>query len=152
MDSMQSVCAILAAMLDPVIDVVSLHGGCHCRAVRYVVTVPRVFTALDCNCSICRMSGFLHLIVPARRFVLTQGSEVLATYTFNSGVAQHRFCRACGVKSFYIPRSNPDGIDVNVRCLDAGQRYDMTVEPFDGVDWEAHGAALASLSTGSTGT
>ena len=149
---MRSVCAILTTMLEPVIEPVSLRGGCHCGAVRFIVTAPRVFTALECNCSICRMSGFLHLIVPSQRFVLMQGSEVLVTYTFNTGVAQHRFCRICGVKSFYIPRSNPDGIDVNVRCLDAGERYQMTVEPFDGADWETHGAALAALSTHSTGT
>ncbi len=139
-------------MLEALVDPVSLHGGCHCRAVRFDVTAPRAFTALDCNCSICRMSGFLHLIVPASRFVLTRGSEALSTYTFNSGIAQHRFCRICGVKSFYIPRSNPDGIDVNVRCLDADQAFDMTIEPFNGADWEAHAAALASLSTRSTGT
>lgn len=137
---------ILPRMREPIDETVELNGGCHCRAVRFVVTAPRVFTALDCNCSICRMSGFLHLIVPRTRFKLTSGAETMLTYTFGSRIAQHRFCANCGVKSFYVPRSNPDGIDVNARCLDLHQAYDMTIEPFDGADWEAHASSLAHLS------
>lgn len=133
-------------MNDPTPDIVALTGGCHCRAVRFVVVAARAFTALDCNCSICRMSGFLHLIVPQAHFELTSGADALATYTFGTGIAQHRFCRTCGVKSFYVPRSNPDGIDVNVRCLDRGQDFDMTVAAFDGTDWDAHAAGLEHLS------
>lgn len=133
-------------MSDPSPVTVALSGGCHCRAVRFVVTTPRTFTALDCNCSICRMSGFLHLIVPQANFELTRGDDALATYTFGTGVARHRFCRTCGVKSFYVPRSNPDGIDVNARCLDPGQDFSMSVAAFDGADWEAHAAGLAHLS------
>ena len=92
------------------------------------------------------MSGFLHLIVPAARFRLLSGAQELSEYTFNTGVAKHRFCRVCGIKSFYIPRSNPDGVDVNVRCLDEGTVTSLLVEPFDGQNWEQHGAALAHLS------
>jgi len=92
------------------------------------------------------MSGFLHLIVPASRFRLLSGAEDISEYTFNTGVAKHRFCRVCGVKSFYIPRSNPDGVDVNARCLDEGTVTELEVEPFDGQNWEQHGAALAHLS------
>jgi hypothetical protein len=121
------------------------HGGCHCGAVRFEVEAPERFTALDCNCTMCAMTGFLHLIVPKSKFRLVKGEENLATYKFNTGVAQHKFCRTCGIKSFYVPRSNPDGIDVNVRCLD--ERPDeMTIEPFDGRNWEAHGKDLAHLS------
>ena len=69
------------------------------------------------NCSVCRMTGFLHLIVPRSKFKLLLGSEFITTYQFNTGVAKHQFCKVCGIKSFYIPRSNPDGVDVNVRCL-----------------------------------
>lgn len=120
-------------------------GGCHCGAVRFEVEAPERFTALDCNCSLCSMTGFLHLIVPKSKFRLLKGEESLITYTFNTGVAKHRFCRTCGIKSFYIPRSNPDGFDVNVRCLDAPPA-DYGIAPFEGRDWDAHGAALAHLS------
>jgi hypothetical protein len=120
-------------------------GGCHCGAVRFEVEAPASFTALDCNCSLCSMSGFLHLIVPKSKFRLVKGEGSLITYTFNTGVAKHRFCRTCGIKSFYVPRSNPDGIDVNVRCLDAPPA-DYEIAPFEGRDWEAHGPAIAHLS------
>jgi hypothetical protein len=126
---------------------VSVHtGGCHCGAVRFEVEAPERPVVQDCNCSICSKTGFLHLIVPARNFRLLSGNDALAEYTFGTGIAKHRFCRRCGIKSFYIPRSNPDGVDINVRCLDAGTVEGMTVESFDGRHWEQNAANLQHLS------
>jgi len=125
---------------------VTHRGGCHCGRVRFEVDAAATIEALDCNCSICRKSGFLHLIVPAARFRLLAGDEVLTEYTFNTGAAKHRFCRVCGIKSFYIPRSNPDGIDVNVRCLDEGTIERVLVTPFDDSRREQSEAAIAHLS------
>ncbi|MEO6263886.1 MAG: GFA family protein [Luteimonas sp.] len=125
---------------------VTHRGGCHCRRVRFEVQAAARIEALDCNCSICRMGGFLHLIVPAARFRLLSGADDLAEYTFHTGAARHRFCRHCGIKSFYVPRSHPDGIDVNVRCLDPGTVTELVVTPFDDNDREAATAAIAHLS------
>ena len=111
-------------------------GGCHCGRVRFEVVAPANIDVSECNCSICAKSGFLHLIVPAERFKLLSGGDALSTYTFNTGVAKHLFCSICGVKSFYIPRSDPDGISVNARCIDGGSIESMQVRPFDGRDWE----------------
>ena len=94
------------------------------------------------------MTGYLHLIVPASRFRLLSGAEDLVEYTFNTGAAKHRFCRHCGIKSFYIPRSHPDGIDVNVRCLDPGTVTQLTVMPFDDNERDAQTAAIAHLTQG----
>ena len=116
-------------------------GGCHCGRVRYEVQAPANIDVADCDCSLCRMCGYLHLIVPKERFRLLRGEDALSTYTFNTGVAQHFFCSTCGVKSFYVPRSHPDGISVNARCLDAGSVESMTVRPFDGRNWEKGRAA-----------
>jgi hypothetical protein len=127
-------------------SLVTRRGGCHCGQVRFEVEAPAQIEALDCNCSICRMTGFLHLIVPASRFRLLAGEDALVDYRFNTGTARHRFCRHCGVKSFYVPRSHPDGIDVNVRCLDDGTITALTVTPFDDADRDAATAALAHLS------
>ncbi len=127
-------------------DLVTHRGGCHCRRVRFEVDAPAHLRVQDCNCSVCRMSGFLHLIVPAQRFRLLSGADDLTEYTFNTGVAKHRFCRVCGVKSFYIPRSNPDGVDVNARCLDPGTVASLDIEAFDGARWEDNAAALGHLS------
>lgn len=121
-------------------------GGCHCGRVRFEVEAPAEIEALECNCSICSKTGFLHLIVPKSRLRLLQGSEELTTYTFNTGVAKHLFCKVCGVKSFYIPRSNPDGYSVNVRCLDPATITEITVKQFGGRNWEEHAADLAQLS------
>jgi hypothetical protein len=112
-------------------------GGCHCGRVRFEVMAPAKLEVTDCNCSICSKFGYLHLIVPADRFTLLSGREALCTYTFYTQVAQHHFCATCGVKSFYIPRSHPDGVSVNARCIDKGTIESMTVIPFNGLEWES---------------
>ena len=121
-------------------------GGCHCGAVRFEASLAAVVEAQSCNCSICEKTGFIHIIVPESRFRLTKGADALTSYAFNTGVARHLFCGVCGIKSFYRPRSNPDGWSVNARCLDDREDLDIRIEVFDGRDWEAHGADLAHLS------
>lgn len=121
-------------------------GGCHCGAVRFEVSLASRVLAQSCNCSICERTGYVHIIVPESRFRLCEGAEALTTYTFNTGAARHLFCSICGIKSFYRPRSNPDGWSVNARCLDDPEDLDIRIEAFDGRDWEAHGADLAHLS------
>ncbi|HEX6832247.1 MAG TPA: GFA family protein [Rudaea sp.] len=125
---------------------VTHRGGCHCGRVRFEVDAPARIEAIECNCSICRMSGFLHLIVPANRFRLLSGAEDLTEYRFNTGTARHRFCRVCGIKSFYIPRSHPDGVDVNVHCLDRSTIGSIVVSTFDDARREESTAAIAHLS------
>ena len=114
---------------------ITYEGGCHCGAVRFRVIVDK-HEAIDCNCSICRKKGFLHLIVPLEQYTLLSGAEGLTTYTFNTHVAQHIFCCICGIHPFYKPRSHPHGVDVNVRCLDGNVVSRFRVEPFDGANWE----------------
>lgn len=130
----------------PAPALVTHRGGCHCGAVAFEAEAPPRLVVHDCNCSICSMTGYWHLIVPASRFRLLRGEADLAEYTFNSGVARHLFCRRCGIKSFYVPRSNPDGFSVNARCLDRSTVEDIVVEPFDGQNWEASAGALQGLS------
>jgi hypothetical protein len=121
------------------------QGGCHCGAIRFEVDAPEDVEVEDCNCSICRMTGFQHLIVPRSKFRLRSGADAITTYRFNTGVAQHQFCSICGVKPFYVPRSNPDGVDVNVRCLDSPPRS-VRIVAFDGRNWEANAHTLAHKS------
>jgi len=117
---------------------VTHKGGCHCGRVRFEVDAPANLFVEECNCSMCTKLAFLHLIVPADRFRLLSGQDALTTYTFNTGTAKHLFCSACGVKSFYVPRSNPDGFSVNARCLDEGSVVSMEVGSVDGRNWERH--------------
>jgi hypothetical protein len=114
---------------------VRYEGGCHCGAVRFRVWIER-HEAIDCNCSICQKKGFLHVIVPPECFTLLEGQEVLGVYTFHTHVAKHTFCSTCGIHPFYTPRSHPDQVDVNVRCLDGDVLGRFTIRPFDGRHWE----------------
>ena len=120
-----------------------VNGGCHCGAVRFEAEVgePPV-PALDCNCSVCRMTGFLHVMVSHEQFEVVSGRDALASYRFGTGTAEHLFCRICGVKSFYQPRSHPDAWSVNANCLD--QVQELAVELFDGTNWEEAAAQLSS--------
>jgi hypothetical protein len=113
----------------------SYLGSCHCGRVRFRVTGD-LATVEDCNCSMCTRKGFLHLIVPPGRFELLSGGDALTTYGFNTGTAQHTFCRHCGLHPFYVPRSDPDKIDVNVRCLEGVDMAALRPRPFDGQNWE----------------
>ena len=115
---------------------VSHRGGCHCGRVRFEVRASERLQVDECNCSMCSRSGYLHLIVPAAQFTLLQGADVLTTYTFNTGTARHLFCSVCGIKSFYVPRSHPEGFSVNARCLDEGTVEEMTITRSDGKNWE----------------
>jgi hypothetical protein len=120
----------------------TITGGCHCGLVRFEAKVPQDAELLDCNCSICTMTGYLHLIVPDSDFRLTEGQRETITYRFGSGKARHIFCGQCGIKSFYRPRSHPDGVSITWRCVDEGHGLDPKIVPFDGRDWEKGKAAL----------
>ena len=120
-------------------------GGCHCGRVRFEVDAPSNIAADQCICSICAKSGYLHLIVSADAFRLLQGKEDMETYTFYTGVAKHYFCRHCGVKSFYVPRSHPNGVSVNVNCLDRDTIRSIEITPFDGQNWEQNASTLSPI-------
>jgi len=116
------------------------EGGCHCGRVRFRATLD-LDASVTCNCSMCTKKGFIHVIIAPEKFELVSGREELSTYTFNTGTAKHTFCRHCGIHPFYVPRSDPDKIDVNARCLDAVDPAALRTQPFDGRHWEASMAA-----------
>lgn len=123
------------------------QGGCHCGRVAFEVT-GRLSSATNCNCSICSKKGYLHWIVPREAFRLLTPRSALTTYTFNTGVAQHHFCPVCGIASFYIPRSDPDKVDINARCLEGVDLAKLRVDSFDGRNWEAAYRRYAAAPTG----
>jgi hypothetical protein len=121
-------------------------GSCHCGCIFFEVQIPKEIRVQSCNCSICSMVGFLHLIVPAGQFRLLRGRDDLTEYRFNSGSARHLFCSNCGIKSFYVPRSNPDGFSINLRCLRVPPEVKVIEEHFDGRNWEQNADTLRHFS------
>jgi len=111
------------------------EGGCHCGRVKFRVTAD-LGRITECNCSICTKKGFLHLIVPPERFELLSGTDDVTTYQFHTRTAKHHFCSVCGIHSFYVPRSAPDKIDVNARCLEGVEIDTLPIRRFDGRNWE----------------
>ncbi len=127
---------------------VTHRGGCHCGRVRFEVEAPARLRVAECNCSVCSRGGFLHLLVEKAGFRLLGGEAALTSYRFGTGAANHLFCSVCGIKSFYVPRSHPDGYSVNARCLDRETVEAIDVFPFDGVNWEANVDALRARTAG----
>lgn len=125
-----------------------ISGGCHCGAVRFEANVETGPEVWDCNCSICRKTGYLHLFVPHSHFTLLSGENDLTSYRFGTGVAEHLFCRRCGVKSFYQPRSHPGAWSVNYHCLDQDNDLKVEIIKFDGLNWED---AVGSIGISHTG-
>jgi hypothetical protein len=122
---------------------IEASGGCHCGAVRFRFTLPVAeVELLDCNCSICSRTGFLHLIVPHSDFELQTPRDALTSYRFGTGAAEHLFCGTCGVKSFYQPRSHLESWSVNFHCLDTGHAIVPVIRSFDGQNWETARARL----------
>jgi len=113
----------------------TMQGGCHCGRVRFKVTAD-LDRVTYCNCSMCSKKGFLHLIVPPEQFELLSGKDNLSTYEFNTRTAKHTFCKTCGIHAFYVPRSDPDKVDVNVRCIDDIDLSSLSIKTFDGQHWE----------------
>jgi hypothetical protein len=119
-------------------SLVTHRGGCHCGRVRFEVQAPAEIEVGQCNCSMCSKAAQQHLVVKQERFRLVSGGDALTEYRFNTGKARHLFCRFCGIKSFYYPRSHPDGVSVNARCLDEGTFRIAGVRAIDGRNWEKH--------------
>ena len=121
-------------------------GGCHCGRVKFEIRIPDKLIVHRCSCSICQKSGYLHLIVAANRFKLLCGEKKLTDYRFHTGVARHLFCRVCGIKSFYVPRSHPESFSINLNCVDLPSGVDVTVEDFDGRNWSKNRESLTETA------
>ena len=121
------------------------RGSCHCGRVALEVE-GELDRVEQCNCSVCAKKGYLHWIVPRLSVRLLGNESALGCYRFNTGVASHTFCTRCGVKPFYVPRSNPDGWSVNVNCLASSTIERVDVVAFDGQHWKEHAEELRHLS------
>lgn len=115
------------------------HGGCHCQDIRFKIKLDESVESTEitlCNCSMCEKTGYLHLIIPKHQFTFNSNWNNLSNYQFNKKIAKHYFCKNCGIKSFYQPRSHPDCLSINARCLDDFSKYKLLINNFDGKNWE----------------
>lgn len=111
-------------------------GGCHCKQIQFEVLGEENIQILNCTCSICSIVNYKHYIVNKSKFKLIKGKDLLSNYTFNTKTAKHIFCKICGIKSFYIPRSHPDSISVNLNCIYSNTVKKIKIIKFDGKNWK----------------
>ena len=129
---------------------VTLNGSCHCGAVRFTATLTEGFaSARRCTCSICRMRGAVGVTSTPEHFRITQGEDKLATYRFNTGVAEHHFCSVCGIYTHHRRRSNPNELGVNVACLEGVSPFNFReVKVLDGTRHPADDPEHKSYAAG----
>lgn len=115
----------------------SYQGSCHCGAVSFTVEGEIPGEAMSCNCSHCRRKGFLLTFVPAEKFTLDSGEDLLTTYTFNTHKLQHRFCARCGVQGF-AEGQGKDGSDtcaINLRAVPDADLDALKIQQVDGASF-----------------
>jgi len=117
-------------------NIVTHKGGCHCKEVKFEAIGEENIKVLDCNCSICSITQYKHYIIPSENFKLIKGENIISTYKFNTNIAKHLFCSICGIKSFYIPRSHPNQISINLNCIYSNTIKNIEILQFDGKNWE----------------
>ena len=108
-------------------------GGCHCGEVKFSFISDNAVEIWKCNCSICSLIDYEHLFIPHEDFTLLSAQENLTAYSFGTHYANHYFCKTCGIKSFYQPRSHPEAYSVNLKCVTNPPRVERVVE-IDGKD------------------
>ena len=121
-------------------------GECHCKSIRFEFYCRKDVSIVKCNCSICSITNFLHLIIPHKDFILLRGKEHLHTYQFNKNIAKHFFCKICGIKSFYQPRSHKNCFSINYNSVINPPKI-KSVNSFNGRDFENNIKALREIST-----
>lgn len=117
-------------------------GGCHCGAVSFKFEAPREMSVTECDCSVCHMSGYQHVFVPQEDVTFLSGEENLGVYTFGTHTAKHMFCKTCGIKPLYIPRSHPECYSLNLRCIAPGTLTVNETLVFSGQNWDENISAL----------
>lgn len=123
------------------------NGGCHCAKVRFEFEAPAVITMTECDCSLCSMTAYQHIFVPQEDVIFLSGKADLTVYTFNTETAKHMFCKHCGIKPLYIPRSHPNDYSINLRCIDPGTLIVSETIQFGGANWEDNIAGLRDKTT-----
>ena len=117
-------------------DMNTRSGQCHCGAVRFTAALSEGFNSIRrCTCSYCRMRGAVVAMAEMGGLYILQGEEVLTSYRFNTGAAQHFFCSRCGIYTHHQRRSDQRLYAVNVACLDGVSPFDFAEVPvMDGVN------------------
>jgi len=108
-------------------------GHCHCGAIQFSFTSKPIETGVRCNCSLCTRKGALMsaFTLKPEQLNIEDAQQQLAVYEFGSGVAQHYFCKTCGIYPFHQTKSTPGEYRINLGCID---HLDLDLTQFQQVD------------------
>ena len=107
------------------------QGSCHCKSVKFEVE-SELEKIVQCNCSICIRKNAKMIMIPKENFQLTKGEKDISLYQFNTDIAKHYFCKVCGIYTHHNRRSDPNGMGVNLGCLDDIDAMEFEPIIFDG--------------------
>ena len=93
---------------------------CHCGKIEAEVKVPEggFEKIMRCNCSICKRKGYIIGVVGPDDFKIIKGVDNLSSYKFNTMIAEHFFCKTCGIYTHHNRRTDPNGSGINIGCID----------------------------------
>ena len=114
----------------------TLTGKCHCGAVEFEVDLERGIEAEQlrrCNCSLCRRKGAVMAFAAKENLRVTKGADNLELYQWNTKIAEHYFCRTCGIYTHHGRRSDPTQFGINLGCVDGVDPLSFeSIEVLDG--------------------
>ncbi len=110
------------------------HGSCHCGAIKFSFQSEPIERGIRCNCSICRRKGALmsEFTLAPDEFHYEAEEGALGLYQFDSKVAEHYFCKKCGIYTFHATFRKPGHYRVNLGCIDSVDTEALEYTVFNG--------------------
>ena len=103
---------------------------CHCGAVELEVNTD-LKAIKQCNCSICIRKNAKMCMVTKDSIQIIKGKENLSSYKFNTMIAEHFFCKTCGIYTHHNRRSDPNGAAINIGCIEEINPFHYEAEFID---------------------
>ena len=104
--------------------------SCHCGKVKLLIETDLKILK-QCNCSICKRKNAKMNILPKDAIISISGEENLSTYQFGTNLAKHYFCKKCGIYTHHQRKSDPNGIGVNIGCIDDIDSFQYDADVLD---------------------
>ena len=92
--------------------------NCHCGSVELEVETD-LKNIKQCNCSICKRKNAKMNLISKDSIKVIKGENNLSSYKFNTMIAEHFFCKTCGIYTHHNRRSDPNGVGINIGCIDS---------------------------------
>ena len=106
-----------------------LKGKCHCGSIKFSINT-KIRDLRRCNCSMCSRKGFVMGTALIDELTITSGEKNLTSYKWNTKIAEHFFCKICGINTHHKRRSDPNQYGYNISCIEGFEMSWIEDTPF----------------------